>query len=62
MPSNDVDLEVLLGWIPEAEGFRITILYNAPGDQERRKGRLKRKDLRAVSIRGAPDVAGGGSA
>src|SRR3954469_18575269 len=34
MPSNDVDLEVLLGWIPEAEGFRITILYNAPGDQE----------------------------
>jgi hypothetical protein len=32
--NNDVELEVLLGWVPEAEGFRITILYNAPGDRE----------------------------
>ena len=34
MTANDVELEVLLGWVPEAEGFRITILYNAPGDRE----------------------------
>ena len=32
--DNAVDLEVLLGWVPEAEGFRLTVLCNAPGDRE----------------------------
>jgi hypothetical protein len=30
--SDDVDLEILLGWVPQAEGFQLTVLYNAPGD------------------------------
>lgn len=35
MPANnDVDLEVLLGWVPQAEGFQLTVLYNAPGDTD----------------------------
>jgi len=32
--TNAVDLEVLLGWVPQAEGFQLTILYNAPGDRD----------------------------
>jgi hypothetical protein len=32
--NNAVDLEVLLGWFPQAEGFQLTVLYNAPGDRD----------------------------
>jgi hypothetical protein len=34
MAATDVDLEVILGWIPEADGFRVNVLYNAPGDHD----------------------------
>jgi len=34
VPTNTIDLEVILGWVPEASGFLITVLYNAPGDHD----------------------------
>ena len=62
MTANDVELEVLLGWVPEAGGFRITILYSAPGDQEDNRyfGRDPiRFDLEALNddLRDETDVA-----
>jgi CHAT domain/SIR2-like domain len=32
--ANEVDLEILLTWVPKAGGFIVTILYNAPGDRD----------------------------
>lgn len=32
--NDDIDLEVLLGWVPQADGFKLTVLYNAPGDRD----------------------------
>jgi hypothetical protein len=32
--SRDVDLEVLLNWVPQADGFTLTVLYNAPGERD----------------------------
>lgn len=29
-----VDLEVVLSWVPSAEGFLLNVLYNAPGDHD----------------------------
>jgi CHAT domain-containing protein/SIR2-like protein len=62
MAANDVELEVLLGWVPEAKGFRITILYSAPGDQEDNRyfGRDPiRFDLETLNddLQGETDVA-----
>ena len=32
--STGVDLEVVLSWVPSAEGFLLNVLYNAPGDHD----------------------------
>ena len=34
MPAKTIDLEVILGWVPEASGFLVSVLYNAPGDHD----------------------------
>ena len=34
MSAKSVDLEVLLSWVPKAQGFLVTVFYNAPGDQD----------------------------
>jgi hypothetical protein len=34
VPTKTIDLEVILGWVPEAAGFVVTVLYNAPGDHD----------------------------
>ena len=33
-PTRSVDLEVVLSWVPTAEGFLLNVLYNAPGDHD----------------------------
>ncbi len=32
--TTGVDLEVVLSWVPSAEGFLLNVLYNAPGDHD----------------------------
>jgi hypothetical protein len=34
MPTTGVDLEVVLSWVPSANGFLLNVLYNAPGDRD----------------------------
>jgi len=33
-PTRGADLEVVLSWVPSAQGFLLNVLYNAPGDRD----------------------------